>query len=515
MKNILAIFIWILVFDCVKAQDNFDLVIKRCSTPPLINGIIDNDDPWTDNWIPIDYSRAVNTTSNMNAKFQMLYDDNNLYILVQVNDPTRGDTMTDYSYESDCVEVFLALDTNSGSTGIYKRGDFLIRKTWGKPLPRGLDGEIGGLMDNSNTDGYSTDCSSLKNDPNLKIVEVDGTDSYIQEWQLSWNTLTSNMNPEWDGAEFKFDIQVSDNTTNNSNGRTQEMYWHSNLDYEWYNTLYEGNVYLREPASICMVSVGNDNKNIIIWQKPNNPSPDSFFIYRESLSQTDIYDLIAKVPFSAQSVDTDESSNALIQSNKYKIAAVYNNFITKKCIAHKTMHLNINKGQGNTWNLMWESYEGFEVSSYRIYRGSSLSNMALIGSTSGSSTSYSDLLAPDGDIYYQIEVVAPYSCNTLKSAEYSSSRSNIATNSTNSISSIIDKNYINIYPVPVKDVLNFKSNLIGTYDIAVLSIYGRSIMSIRLKEGENSLDVTSLSKGFYFLKLNDNNRTIIGKFIKE
>lgn len=267
---------------------------------------------------------------------------------------------------------------------------------------------------------------------------------------------------------------------------------------------------------LCLVSIDTNNNNLLVWEKPGETAIQDYLVFRESLIQTDFYDLIGSVASTAESVYTDLSSNALVQSNKYKIAARDNcGFVTSQSIPHKTMHLSINKGQGNSWNLIWESYDGFAVSSYKIYRGNSPDNLALIGSTAGSANSYTDFNATEGDVYYQIEVLAPFSCNSLKSTAYSSTRSNMATNSTNSISSALTKDALSIFPVPVKDILYINKNLNCITEMVILSIDGRIELSFKQPLVGKSVNVSSLSHGVHLLKIAENEGISIQKFIKE
>lgn len=267
---------------------------------------------------------------------------------------------------------------------------------------------------------------------------------------------------------------------------------------------------------LCLVSVDANNKNILAWENPGEIAIQDFLIFRESLIQTDFYDLIGSVASTEESVYTDLSSNPLVQSNKYKIAARDNcGFITGQSIPHKTMHLSISKGQGNSWNLIWEPYDGFAVSSYKIYRGNSPENLALIGSTAGSANSYTDFNATEGDIYYQIEVLAPFSCNSLKSTVFSSVRSNIATNKPNSVSSGLTKDEISIFPVPVKDLLYLNKDLNCISEIVVLSIDGRVEMYFNKPMVRESINVSSLPNGVHILKISNNKGISMLKFIKE
>lgn len=267
---------------------------------------------------------------------------------------------------------------------------------------------------------------------------------------------------------------------------------------------------------LCMVSVDSNNKNVLVWNTSGEMAIKDFLIFRESLIQTDFYDLVGSVASTGESVYTDLSSNALVQSNKYKIAARDNcGFITNQSIPHKTMHLSINKGQGNSWNLIWEPYDGFSVSSYKIYRGNTPDNLEQIGSTAGSANSYSDFTANDGVVYYQIEVMAPMTCNTLKSATLSSAKSNIATNNPNVNSSELTNEEINIFPVPVKDKLYLNKDLNCISEMVVMSIDGRTELSYKQPITESYLNVSSLKNGVHFLKISDSDGISLLKFIKE
>lgn len=267
---------------------------------------------------------------------------------------------------------------------------------------------------------------------------------------------------------------------------------------------------------LCLVNVDADNHNVLIWKNPAETSIQNYFIFKESVFQTDYYDLIGSVASTAECVYTDLSSNALVQSNKYKIAIKDDcGFISNQSLPHKTMHLTINKGQGNSWNLIWEPYDGFAVSSYKIYRGASVDNLSLIGSTAGSANSYSDFTASEGELYYQIEVLAPFSCSSLKSATLLSSRSNIASNLTNSISSPFNKGAFNIFPVPVHDILTTNMDLSCLSEMVVLAIDGRVEMTFKQPILGNSINVSSLPNGIHILKLANNDGFIIQKFTKE
>src|ERR1019366_4854249 len=149
-------------------------------------------------------------------------------------------------------------------------------------------------------------------------------------------------------------------------------------------------------TEICIVGVDSANENMIVWNKPSSTAINSFYIYRET-NVTNVYQKIGAVSYDSLSVFVDVNSHPDVQSNKYKISIKDNCGLESDVSApHQTMHLSINQGQGNIWNLIWDSYQGFTVSTYNIYRGTVPNNLQLIGSSSGSNAQYSDLNAPSG-----------------------------------------------------------------------------------------------------------------------
>jgi len=279
---------------------------------------------------------------------------------------------------------------------------------------------------------------------------------------------------------------------------------------------------------IGIVSINSSNKNIVVWNKPVTIGIDSYSIYRET-NVSDIYEKIGTVPYSNLSVFEDNSSTPDVKSNKYKISILDKSGQESPLSdQHKTMHLSINKGQNNTWNLIWEPYTGFNPSTYNIYRGSSATSFSLINATSGSSTQYSDVSAPSGDVYYQLEVISPTlvtpsqvksSLQKIKDSEnavmvsYNSSRSNVASNVTNGINELnAESNSIQVYPNPVKDQL--KIDFIGGSTFEILNLMGQIVYTGNLNNS-NIVQTSSFSSGVYLIKFNAGKTLEYKKFIKE
>lgn len=278
-----------------------------------------------------------------------------------------------------------------------------------------------------------------------------------------------------------------------------------------------------------IVGVNASNKNIVVWNKPVSTGIASYSVYKET-SVTDVFEKIGSVSYDSLSVFVDNQSNPNVKSNKYKLSIVdRSNLESPLSNAHKTMHLSINKGQNNTWNLIWEPYEGFTVSTYNIYRGTSPLTLGFVDAVSGSSTQYSDLDAPAGDVYYQLEVISPLLVSPtkvsfmqkLKASEtnsesalvsFNSSRSNIATNVLSGLSNPQQDNNMEVYPQPFKDRLMIESEGGSTFEL--LNVIGQVVYTGDLNVS-NQIQTSNLNPGTYLIKLKKANSYVYKKVIKK
>ncbi|MFN5416572.1 MAG: YCF48-related protein [Flavobacteriia bacterium] len=266
----------------------------------------------------------------------------------------------------------------------------------------------------------------------------------------------------------------------------------------------------KDAPEICLVGVF-DGFNQLVWNKNLYSNVDSFYIYRET-NESNIYERIHSQAYDDMSLFIDSSSNPTAQSNKYKLSFLdVCGLESNISLPHKTMHLTINQGIGTTWNLIWEAYEGFTVSTYNIYRGTDPLNMSLIGTTSGSSTQYTDVSAPAGDIFYQVELIAPFPCNPQKIIQ--NSLSNIATNTENGIETLTP-NGIEIYPNPCESKLFVKfPNQYLTMNTSIFTSEGKLIFNKNVQNNQE-IDLVELNKGVYFIEVKNETFSIVQRFIK-
>lgn len=172
---------------------------------------------------------------------------------------------------------------------------------------------------------------------------------------------------------------------------------------------------------------------------------------------------------------------------------------------------------GNTWNLIWTDYLGFNVGSYKIFRGTSPDQMSQIASISSSFTSYTDLNAPSGTIYYMIEVSNPNGCTPFKSTDFSSSRSNVATNKTLGVAQQQNEIKANIYPNPVSEKLMIQLkgvNMEEKISLQLSNMIGKVVYQDEFPYEDNLvIPVSQLQEGVYMLSVVSGDKKIARKIV--
>ena len=266
---------------------------------------------------------------------------------------------------------------------------------------------------------------------------------------------------------------------------------------------------------MCMVSVDENNRNVIVWKQLKEDV--AYNIYREG-AQGGQYDLVGTIEPNGANSWVDLESNAKIRSYRYKVAGVDTHGTESvRSDAHKTMHLTINAGQNNSWNLIWTAYEGTTYSTYNIYRatGDEIDEFSLIGTMPSGNTSFSDFGAPaEGYVYYMVEIVLNEDCSGGKA--FSSIKSNVATNKPGGVGIIETDNYpsLRVYPNPTDGQLHIEMSDYQISDIRIFDVMGRQIFIVGQSEiGQSQIviNVAHLPPGMYFLKIGEHT----AKFVRE
>jgi hypothetical protein len=265
--------------------------------------------------------------------------------------------------------------------------------------------------------------------------------------------------------------------------------------------------------TICVVGVDSVSNNLrVVWEKPITNAIDSFYIYKET-NVSDVYSKVGARLYDSLSVWTDQTSNPAVQAYRYKITALDTcGTETPLSSFHKSIHLTINQGVGGAWNLIWSHYEGIVFGSYNIYRGTTPNNMSLINTIQSNLNTYTDLTAPAGNVYYQIEIINPNNCDPTKVVNYSSSLSNIVTNDMSFLNENDLLEYL-IYPNPVKDNITIETTKFSNDSYCIFDPQGRAILSGKISGTSTQLDLSKLARGNYMLQIGEKKTPV--KLVKE
>ena len=259
---------------------------------------------------------------------------------------------------------------------------------------------------------------------------------------------------------------------------------------------------------ICMVTVDSlTNYNVIVWEKPDSDIIADFLVYKET-DESNVYEVIDTVSYESPAIFTDSNSNPAMQPYRYKIGFIdFEDRVFPAGDYHQTIHLTINQGVNDAWNLIWTPYIGFDYSSYKIMRKTGSGNYEQIASVSASFNSFTDFNAPSGEIFYMIMIEHPGGCNPAsRDGEYASVFSNVATNGTVSVSENKELNF-SFYPNPADESIHvsISEKISSPVSLTISDLSGRLIYSQEfsdIRPGQvATINATGFREGMYILSL--------------
>ena len=155
------------------------------------------------------------------------------------------------------------------------------------------------------------------------------------------------------------------------------------------------------PAAKISEVIGDGTNYRISWQPASNAEIAKVEISRET-NRMNQYEVLATVDMNVGTY-LDETSDNRIQAHRYRIRYIASNEVQTSAYStpHNPLHVMINQC-GNGYNLMWNAYEGMNVESYTIFRGTSEDSLQPIEYVAGSQQSYTDLTANAGKYYYAV-----------------------------------------------------------------------------------------------------------------
>lgn len=210
------IFTFILCFAISGAMFGQDLsVLYTPDLAPTIDGIIDENDPWQEDGWTANALYKEGSTEDHSSEFQLLWDDNNIYVAVKIVDATPfNDNATDY--QNDCVELFFHLDGGSveGTEVAYTASTCQLR-----------------FQRDESTHGFGGTAAivtALQAEDDFAYAVVTDEAGWVLEAALPIDALDGGG--VFDGVNLMFEIQTADNT---GEERTGQAFWQEASDNQW------------------------------------------------------------------------------------------------------------------------------------------------------------------------------------------------------------------------------------------------------------------------------------------
>ena len=167
--------------------------------------------------------------------------------------------------------------------------------------------------------------------------------------------------------------------------------------------------------------LADGNHYRVNWNTSVPQMVDRVEILRET-NRYNEFEVVATMPVS-QGSWLDTASDNRIQTQRYRIRLLADNNVQSSTFSetHKPLHVTIYKSATKGYSLVWNAYEGMDIESYRILRGTSTDNLTQIAEVAGSLQNYTDISAPAGTCFYAIAYVP---ASTQQLAESCAMRSN-------------------------------------------------------------------------------------------
>lgn len=175
------------------------------------------------------------------------------------------------------------------------------------------------------------------------------------------------------------------------------------------------------PDAIITGVLADGNHYRVNWNTSVPQMVDRVEILRET-NRYNEFEVVTTMPVS-QSSWLDTASDNRIQTQRYRIRLLANNNVQTSTFSetHKPLHVTIYKSATKGYSLVWNAYEGMDIESYRILRGTSTDNLTQIAEVAGSLQNYTDISAPAETCLYAIAYVP---ASTQQFAESCAMRSN-------------------------------------------------------------------------------------------
>ena len=188
-------------FNLVSQQD---ITIYSTDVAPEIDGAIDG--VWNDypsQSLENVLSGTISSDADLSAEFQVIWDNINIYLLVDITDDTKINDSEEIVWQDDAIEIYI--DINNDKLNTYGADDYQFSF-------RHNDASVYG----GNTAG-------------IVFAESSKVNGYVMEIKIPWATL--NLLSAESGQLHGLDVQVHDD--DDGGGRDTKIAWYATEDNSW------------------------------------------------------------------------------------------------------------------------------------------------------------------------------------------------------------------------------------------------------------------------------------------
>jgi endo-1,4-beta-xylanase len=155
------------------------------------------------------YGKKV-SADDVSGAFSMMWDDENLYILVRVTDDAKIHT-GEWGHNNDSVEIYI--DLGNKKLDSYGETDYQIRCEWSKEV---IGVPIGRQL-------YD-----------VKVAQADYDGGYVMEFAIPWRNLGGEVD---EGDFIGIDVHINDN---DKHSRETKLAWYASRDNSYKSPMLFG-----------------------------------------------------------------------------------------------------------------------------------------------------------------------------------------------------------------------------------------------------------------------------------
>ncbi len=205
-----CLFVFLLILLCSPLLFGAAVPVPKTSVSPTIDGSVDTvwDDIWSHDIANIIGSGTVDDNNDLSGTWQVMWDANNIYFLIEVTDDVLINDST-YQWQDDCVEIYIDAD-NSKGTSYDGINDYQYQFRYD-------DSTVYVGVGPQNTAGIV-----------FSLIEVTG--GYILECSMPWTTL--GVSPAVENM-IGVEIQINDDDTGGD--RDGKKAWYGTTDDAWHD----------------------------------------------------------------------------------------------------------------------------------------------------------------------------------------------------------------------------------------------------------------------------------------